>query len=271
MTELAKPMDILKLLDKSNCRECGKPTCLAFAAAVAGGQMQLADCPKLAGEVLDRYQGKVPGPADQRREIEEAVEALKKQLATVDLEAAARRLGATFSGGRLTLKCLGRDFGVDAAGNITTTLHIHPWIMGPVLSHILEGAGVPPSGGWVPYRELEDGKERYPLFQQRCEKPCKRLADADAELFEAIVGLFGSPVENRYSSHISVVLHPLPRVPVLIRYWKPEDGLESNLSFLFDATATENLNVASIYVLGTGLVLMFEKIALTHGLEPMGP
>jgi hypothetical protein len=270
MAALATAMDILKLLDRSNCRKCGKPTCLAFAAAVAGGKMQLGDCPKLEGELVERCGPREPGPRSEPGDIEGAVESLTKELATIDLSAAAHRLGASFSGGRLTLKCLGRDFSIDAAGNIFANIHVHPWIMVPVLSYILGGAGVPPDGSWVPFRELKGGKERYPLFEQRCEKPCKRLADADPNLFEAIVTVFGKPVENRYGSDISAVLKPLPRVPVLIRYWKPEDGLDSNLSFLFDATATENLNIASLYILGTGLVLMFEKVALTHGVQPTG-
>lgn len=270
MAELATAMDILKLLDKSNCRKCGKPSCLAFAAAVSSGQLPLGDCPKLEGDVLERYGVKAPRPPDEPGEIEGAVESLTRKLATIDLAAAARRLGTTFSGGRLTLKCLGRDFSIDALGNITASIHVHPWIMLPVLSHILSGAGVPPSGKWVPYRDLEGGKERYPLFEQRCEKPCKRLADAAPELFEGIVGVFGKHVENEYSSDVSVVLSPLPRVPVLIRYWKPEDGLESNLSFLFDSTATDNLNIEAVYILGTGLVLMFERVARTHGLVLTG-
>jgi hypothetical protein len=107
---------------------------------------------------------------------------------------------------------------------------------------------------------------RYPLFAQMCEKPCKRLADDDVDLFGDILGLFGRRVENRHSSDVSYLLHPLPRVPVLIRYWGPEDGLESNLDFLFDSTATENLSIESVYLPGTGLVRIFEKIALRHGL-----
>jgi hypothetical protein len=270
MAALATAMDILKLLDRSNCRKCGKPTCLAFAAAVSSGQKQLGDCPRLEAEVVERYGGSAAGPTPKPDEIDGAVESLTRELATIDLSAAAHRLGATFSGGRLTLKCLGRDFSIDAAGNIFANVHVHPWIMVPVLSYILGGAGVPPSGSWVPFLELKGGKERYPLFEQRCEKPCKRLADADTDLFKGIVGVFGRPVENRYGSDISAVLKPLARVPVLIRYWKPEDGLDSNLSFLFDTTATENLNIASLYILGTGLVLMFEKVALTHGVRPRG-
>jgi len=75
----------------------------------------------------------------------------------------------------------------------------------------------------------------------------------------------GKQVENHYKSDISLVLHPLPLVPMLICYWKPEDGLESDLNLFFDSTAEENLNIESLYTLGTGLVRMFEKVVLTHG------
>jgi hypothetical protein len=60
-------------------------------------------------------------------------------------------------------------------------------------------------------------------------------------------------------------LHPLPKVPLLICYWKPEEDLASDLNIFFDSKAEENLNIESIYMLGTGLVIMFEKLALRHG------
>jgi hypothetical protein len=63
----------------------------------------------------------------------------------------------------------------------------------------------------------------------------------------------------------SLVLHPLPKVLLLICYWKPEDDLASDLNIFFDSKAEENLNIESIYTLGTGLVIMFEKLALRHG------
>ena len=42
MAKLISPLEILKLLEKSNCRECGQATCLAFAAAVFKGQILAA-------------------------------------------------------------------------------------------------------------------------------------------------------------------------------------------------------------------------------------
>ena len=54
-------------------------------------------------------------------------------------------------------------------------------------------------------------------------------------------------------------------VPVMICYWLPEDGLESNLNVFFDETADKNLDVSSVFSLGVGLAQMFGKIALRHG------
>jgi len=242
---------------------------MAFAVAVSNGQKQLDECPKLECGIVEQFAGPVARPVGTQMPSGEdpfaSIEPLRRRIASIDLPASAQRLGATFSDGKLTVKCLGKDFSIDAHGNITTAIHIHGWLAIPVLDYVVDGAGVPPSGNWVSFRDLKAGAAPYPLFAQMCEKPCKRLADDDTDLFEDILGLFGRPVENRYSSHISFVFHPLPKVPILIRYWEPEDGMESNLSFFFDSTTTENLNIESVYLLGTGLVMMFEKIALKHG------
>lgn len=43
-------MDIFKLLPKTNCRECGYMTCLAFAMAMAAGKVDLSACPYVSEE-----------------------------------------------------------------------------------------------------------------------------------------------------------------------------------------------------------------------------
>ena len=72
-------------------------------------------------------------------------------------------------------------------------------------------------------------------------------------------------MERAYDSDISVVLDTLPKVPMLVCYWRPEDGLESDLHLFFDDTAESNLNIESLYTLGAGLALMLEKLAQRHG------
>ncbi len=52
----AKPriLEILRLLPKTNCRECGRPTCMVFAAQVAEGGRGAEDCPPLNLEARAR-------------------------------------------------------------------------------------------------------------------------------------------------------------------------------------------------------------------------
>jgi len=65
----------------------------------------------------------------------------------------------------------------------------------------------------------ESGRKWLRFFVQRCEKPLKAVADTYADLFEDIIRLFnGKQVENHYQSDISLILHPLPKVPILICY-----------------------------------------------------
>jgi len=45
-----KVIEILRLLPKTNCRECGQPTCMVFATQVADGGKGPEDCPPLIGE-----------------------------------------------------------------------------------------------------------------------------------------------------------------------------------------------------------------------------
>lgn len=267
MVQPKSALEILKMLDGSNCRKCGKPTCLAFAAAVAKGWQRLDECPQVEVAASEMYDGEVAVRPAIEREIDESIAELRKRIGELDFPAAARRLSATVVDGRLTVKCLGKDFSINAQGNVTTELHVNGWITMPVLDYIVDGGGVPVSGNWVRFTDLKGGRTRNPLFVQRCEEPCRKLADADTALFSDILHLFGKPPEDDYSANISLVFHPLPRVPILISYWEPEDSLESNLTILFDSTAADNLNIYSVYTLATGLVMMFERIALSHGLR----
>lgn len=43
-------IQIFKLLPKTNCAECGFPTCLAFAMALAAGKAELEKCPTISDE-----------------------------------------------------------------------------------------------------------------------------------------------------------------------------------------------------------------------------
>ena len=47
---IPKMIEILKLLPKTNCRECGFPTCMVFATLVGEGAKNSSDCPALSDD-----------------------------------------------------------------------------------------------------------------------------------------------------------------------------------------------------------------------------
>ncbi len=265
MAQLNNVLDILKILDKSNCRECGEPTCMAFAACVHKGDKGLESCPRLDTRVLEKFEGGVRKRKSADQDAAEEIARLKNEIAGIDLEAAARRVGGRFSGGRLTLKILGKDFSVDEQGKIFSDIHINSWVTVPFFIYVLYGKGTIPGDNWIPFRELDGGQEMYGLFSQQCEKRLKKVADGYTGLFEDMLNIFsGKQVKRHYESDISLVLYPLPRVPVLICYWKPEDGMDSGLSLFFDVRVEDNLPLAAIYTLCTGMSRMFENIVKSH-------
>ncbi len=266
MSRPKNAMQIFELLDKSNCRQCGEKTCLAFAGAVFTGRKNLDQCPQLDPEIVQRFSRACAKCNADEKEGQPYLKKLQSELAKRDLAAAAKRIGARFAGNRLTLKVLGKDFSVDAAGRLASDIHVNPWVGVPFLNYVLYGKGLPPSGNWVPFRELKGGQERNALFRKRCEGALKKVADTHPGLFDDLVHLFSARrVPEQFESDISVVLHPLERFPLMICYWMPEDDLGSSLNLFFDRTADENLDIGSIFTLAVGLAQMLAKLALRHG------
>lgn len=265
MSRFKTPLEIYALLPKTNCGDCGTATCLAFAAAILKNEKQPSDCLRLDQETLARFGHTIVRQVNLESIQEEQLKELKRKISGMDICSRSEALGAEEKGQSITITCLGKDFDVDPRGFVASHCHTHPWFSVPLLDYIVHCEGKKPSGRWVPFRELEHGKTWDPLFQQRCEKPLKRIADSQSDLFESLVSMFsGTAAARAFNSDISVVLHPLPRVPMLICYWKPEDGMDSQLHLFFDDTAERNLPIDSLYTMASGIVRMIEKIMYRH-------
>jgi hypothetical protein len=262
-------MEIFRLLEQSNCRECGEKTCLAFAGAVFQGRRTLDECPRLDEETAKAYTGESGGGNRIEQARDDYLEELKAEAARTDLEAAAKRIGGEYRNGRLTVRIMGKNFSVDENGKLSADIHVNPWVAVPFFAYALHGKGRKPTGKWLSFRELENGAERYPLFRKRCEEAMKRVADIYPELFDDMVHLFGGKriEDETFQSDVAVVLHPFPRVPVMICYWKPDDGMESTLNVFFDEAANDNMDIGALFSLGAGLTQMFEKLAMRHGVS----
>ncbi|GAB6191850.1 DUF3786 domain-containing protein [Desulfocastanea catecholica] len=259
-------MEIFSVLDKSNCRECGEKTCLAFAGAVYLGKRRIEECPHLGREDIAKVL-KETGQADRREDSQdEYIAEMLQEVVNLDFRHVAERIGARVNGDVLIVPILGKNFGIHRNGTFVTDIHINPWVVSPLLDYVLKCKGVPVTGEWISFREIGGGKEKYALFKKRGEDVLKQLGDKYPDFFNDIVHMFsGKSVEERFESDVSVVLHPFPLVPIMICYWKPEEGLASSLNVFFDKSVDDNLGIDAAFFLGTGMAKMFEKLAEHHG------
>src|SRR5512139_1984263 len=222
------PLDVYQSLPKTNCGECGVRGCMAFAAAVLGGDKRLRDCPYLAPEAV----AAIGAYLEERRPVwegqQDELQELRAGVAALDFAAAARRVGGRVEGGRLVVRCLGKDFQIAADGSIGSDCHTHAGLAIPLLRYVLHARGGAPRGRWVPFRELDAAAAgRAALFEQRCERPLKRLLDEHTGLIADLIDLFaGERSVNLFGSDLSLVLYPLPLLPLLVCWWGPNEGAE---------------------------------------------
>lgn len=267
MTALNTPLEIYKLLNKSNCRKCMLPSCLAFAAAVVQGQKQLNDCLELDTQTIESF----CAPAVPRKTIEDeqqlTLNDLLQKVSEVNFSTVAERLGGVANHDKLAINCLGKDFIIDSSGKMTSECHYNQWIHLPLLSYIIHGQAKSLCQEWLPFNQLEGAAAWSRFFAHRCEEDFRQLADTHTELFFELWYLFDAQEAVETDADYSLVIHPLPKLPIVIQYWMPEEDFSSKLSIFFDKTAPDNLNIEYIYTITRGIVEMFRELIVKHNMR----
>lgn len=264
MTTIKNPLELYKRLKQSNCRECMLPSCMAFAVAVIQGQKKLADCPYIDPALLGPDGGVVATRRSFEDEQRELLESLKRETAAIDVAAVAGNLGAREVDGRIAVNCLGKDFIVDGSGELKSECHNNLWVHGPLLNYIIHGKGRTPTGEWVSFHELPGAADWSRFFAHRCQESFRLLLNAHTELLLEIIHLFGARSVTGHDADDSLMLLPLPKLPLLINYWRAEGEFPSKLNLLFDVTAADNLKAGFICTLCQGLVEMFRALIVKH-------
>jgi len=257
------PLEILKHLNRSNCRDCGVPTCLAFATQLINGDKKITDCPHLTQEAAEELNKNIVLRGRDKK-LEEMLGPLKKEISGVDFRSVAEGLGAEYVERKLHIKCLGKDFTVDRKGNIESLIHVNSWVAGPLLNYISRGGNKPLTGNWVSFGELKRASSVAQYFDHRCEEPMRQLAESHTDVFFDLINIFKGKRVEGFCADYARVIHPLPKVPFLILYWRPDGQFDSKLRLLMDSTADQYLDIEFIISLGRGLVEMFKKILSKH-------
>ena len=95
------PIELYKKLPKTNCGDCGQPSCLAFATQVVGFGQELGDCPHLDETTLEEVARTIEEQRDKGIFVKKDTykitrEHLREKIGNHDFEAIAPGLGLTY-------------------------------------------------------------------------------------------------------------------------------------------------------------------------------
>ncbi len=244
-------VDVYKKLPGKNCGQCPEKTCMAFALSIVKGGTDVENCPYLETAVAEELRG--AKGVDWREGL---ISSLKEEVSRLDFSHCAAGTGAELVDGSMKISCLGMDFLVSPEGDITTRGYINPWIKILLLHYIRTGGRGEPSGRWVSFSELKAGLVKASSFHRDCEEPLRELLDRDITRTGAMLSRLGAEETVSESADYAWRLLALPKIPVLILYWKEEEldvTGSSTCRILFDSSADRFLDVESLIFLLEGL------------------
>jgi len=115
--------------------------------------------------------------------------------------------------------------------------------------HYLRGAwasnGAEPTGEWISFQEVPDGRFYLDAFHRRAKNP---LVQTFGEKPEAMVKLANQAygAEPFDQGDVSVLIRPLPLVPVALILWKGDEEFPPEGNILFDRNIIEILSAEDI-------------------------
>ena len=256
-----------KLLPKTNCRDCGLASCLAFAGMVVSEQWPLEKCPHIPADLIAACRDELDrqyadGKWTKKDPAGDALEWARQRAASMRVEDLAGRIGGTLSvhngKGVLELPYFKDTILITADGiRKKDGGELNRWEQVFIYNHMAQGGSVDPTGTWKGLEQIPNTVSKIKSMRRHVEQPLiERFGQQIDALKRAGLELGAADMtEQDGSADLALRFAPLPKVPVLLLFWnaEPADGLEAQVKLLFDDTITEHLDIESILFLSERL------------------
>ncbi len=253
------PLDIYRLTPRTNCGDCGHPTCLAFATQAVVGENTLDACPHMDPGVLRPFRERLErqlghGIGKKRESFEKTLEFLRAEVAAWLTPTNASAVGAEFiilEGDTPGLRLPYLDDVVLMTASDVFSLHertLSPWEKIFLYNYVIGGA-VEPSGRWVGMESLPNSVSKIKSLRAHCEEPlAKAFSDHGNVLRTAASGLFQEVRSGEGHADWIGECRLLPKVHLRLLWWAgdAEEAFPARVKFLFDARVLETLDLESL-------------------------
>jgi len=252
-----------KLLPKTNCKECGHPTCLAFASMVVSEKYPLKNCPyidqtKLASAQKELEEQYNEGKWTKRDMAHDALNWAKERASSMKISDLPDRIGGQlvyendeellelpyFKGFLMinTERIWHKD------GNDLTR-----WEQVFIFNHMAQGGKSDPTGKWKGLQEFPNTVSKIKSMREHVEIPLiKKFKGNTKELIHMGTDIGGQLLKDEnVNADVSLLFQPLPKIPVMLNFWDEDiaDNFDAEVKLLFDETIVDHLDIESIMFL----------------------
>jgi len=221
---------------------------MAFAVQYLRNMISLNECPEIDDVARSEMESMVSGDGDWK---ERRLQEMFNEMSETDFSKIASQLGAKDEGGILRIHYMGKDVIVSHA-DIKGAVDIMDRLL--IIMYVKRAANLPLTGTWVAFRELKDGIVRSESFQGACEMALARMFEQVGEGFPAKLKALGAEEVTGYPAPHSLVVYPLPKIPLLVLLWPADEEFGADCKVLLDSTAADYLDVETLLYLGISLV-----------------
>jgi Domain of unknown function (DUF3786)/Putative Fe-S cluster len=253
-------LQLFKSLPRTNCGECGIPTCLAFATQVVVEGTDLSGCPYLSpeaqalAETITMQQQN--GVGRKRDNFAIALNFLEEKVAPLDFAALAAGLGADYGeeNGRpyLKIRYFGREVKVfKDEVRYPPGIEENPWDAILLYNYIASQGQRPPCGEWIKFQGLPNSVSKTKTLLRLQKQLAEAFNGKIALLRQKALEMGGKPVTVAQDADLQFLFQPLPRLPLLLVFHdaEPEENFEAEAHFLFDAQVMDYLDLESLLFL----------------------
>ncbi|MDY6791853.1 MAG: DUF3786 domain-containing protein [Thermodesulfobacteriota bacterium] len=255
------------ILPKTNCKDCGFPTCLAFAGMVVSEKHPIENCPHLSIEVVEKCKSELEqqyscGKWLKRDMAEDALKWAKQRSASMKIEDLPDRIGGRLikKGNKDVLELpYFTDFIFISPHRITNKdgSDLTRWEQVFIYNHLAQGGSKLPSGKWKGLIEFPNTVSKIKSMIEQVENPLtEKFAGKSDELRSAAEQIGGLDMtDDIQSADLAILFRPLPRVPLMLMFWDEDlaDQFEAKVKLLFDETILDHLDIESIMFLSERL------------------
>lgn len=260
------PIEIYKtILPKTNCGDCGHPTCIAFATLVVIEKYPLKKCIHLEQSVVDKYQLELEeqyktGKWVKKDIAADALEWARERAASMKIKDLPDRIGGTLlrEGDE---DCLELPYFSGSIVIKEDDIHkkdgseLNRWEKVFLYNHLSQGGSREPTGDWKAFVEFPNTVSKIKSMIEHVEEPLVRCFSGKVDALRKRGELFGGTeiTTKKDSADITLLFRPLPKIPVRLLFWDAEEDYEGRAKLHFDSTILEHLDIESIMFLSERL------------------